>query len=450
MGVCELCTAHFGGSLHEESRLKILARAAAHCVRETLRWGCLLFFLSSPFWCLPYVNLWIADAFSLPASHPGIALALAFSLTVQVLIAFQFLLPILVLMLLPHERIRDPKMIIRYGEKFRDHKLTTPDFLVVTSRLWPAVFQGLFGFLSLPRPFQAVVLLKKSTYEKLDEAEFSFWIHRITITGEFQIQGRLIFWSYFFATLAWHGHGLEWILAGVGVLSIFVFSELALDRLMILSLEGLPSVYWQMLRKVYGSWLTPRFRTERYFDFSTRPWTQKTHWLPALAVVATLTVPFQSPHSKPVENPITESALFLLIEKQDEKALARLLQTHEQKSQLQMSSLRFGGATPVLWAAKTSSPKVLYLLLQQGGSLAEKDALGRNALFYALENPQGVQMLNYLLLGKWDLKQTDSSGQTILDLAIQQNKSEVVDLLLKKDPSLKPETSATEHSEPAS
>lgn len=425
-------------------RLKSLAVVGARALRN-------IFFVSltlSPLIWMPALYFWLWESLlqdwkSILPNHwfwaTGFETLFLVLVSLQSVIVFQILAPLWILLLIPHERIKDPKLIIRYGEKFREKQLSTPDILLIQVPWWPRILQGIIGFLSLPRPFQALVTLKAQTASALDESEFSFWIHRITTIGEHRIQGRMWLWTHIFILLSLSFAGPLAVISIFALAMIYRTTELAIDRWLVLSLEGLPSIYWSMLRKIYGNWFVPRFRSEQFFDFKERFWSQQTHWIPAVlglfAIFGSLHMPLNIIPSETSRSPDFASSEQAQIYKWIEQRDLNLLQQGQTQLRIRhwisQQSPDFENLTPLLWAAKKSTPQILYWLMQQGASLSDRDPLGRSALFWSLENPD-PQMFNYLMQGKWELHEKDATGKSLLDLAREKNRVQIVQILERK------------------
>ncbi|MEI7972867.1 MAG: ankyrin repeat domain-containing protein [Bdellovibrio sp.] len=425
-------------------RLKSLANAGAKALRNLVFVGLSL----SPLFWIPALYFWLWESSlqnwkTLLAEHwlwiASFETLFCVLVSLQSVIVFQILAPLWILILIPHERIKDPKLIIRYGEKFREKQLSTPDILLIQVPWWPRTLQGLIGFLSLPRPFQALVTLKAAASSELNESEFSFWIHRLTAIGDHKIQGRMWLWTHIFSLLGFSFAGPMALISIPALAMIYRTTELAIDRWLVLSLEGLPSIYWSMLRKIYGNWFVPRFRSEQFFDFKERAWAQQTHWVPAIlglsAVLGSLHMPWKISTSDLLRAPDFASKEQRQLYEWIDQGNLKLLQQSQNQIRVQhwisQKSPDFENLTPLLWAAKKSTPQIIYWLLQQGASLSDRDPLGRSALFWSIENPD-PQMFDYLLQGKWELQEKDATGKNILDLAREKNRTQIVQILEKK------------------
>ena len=346
------------------------------------------------------------------------------SLSLQFMIGVQILAPPLILLLLPHERIRDPKQIIRYGEKFRDLNLSTPTFILLDLASWPSLLQGLIGFFSLPKPLHSLVVLKVDTIKNLSPEEFDFLVFRMALLGKKSFQGKILFWMFFLIPLTFHMHIELALLALFTWIAILVLREWTLDHMMILSLEGLPSHYWSMLRKLYGNFWVPEFRRKRYFEFKTPFWLQRLHYLPVIfwtlcmmawplgkskvtpqasekktnsAVLSSISQSHQTPPTNLSFNsdgsPVpTEDKTAPPSEKSNEL----VSRTNELVSDLGLSAT----PSPLLAAAAQGTPQQVYDLTRTGANLLVTDENGNTILHYALKNPRRKEMLSYLLQSK--------------------------------------------------
>ncbi len=442
--------------------------------------------------------------------------------SVQVFVVSNLMLPVLFQIFIPNERIRDPKTIIRFSEKFRSLGLNSPTFILIPLSFWPRIFEGVIGFQNLPNPFNAAVLIKKSIYDDFKSEEFDFYCLKISYYLK-NYRSRFLLKFYFLGFFPIF-YARVFSLSAVDLFQIeagFLFlmfviqwvKKLELDELLIFSLEGLPSVYWNMEQKISLPISLPRFRKKRAFSFSTsRPLFLKTKLIGALQFIfviglvfnfsppvssksAQRTLPYEtpttqavltandlksaerpsssgeqmaktglevtptddmvsaqelsdssagksnsdrlnvssSPHLPVAPKPSDTAQIFFLIEKKDTAAIRSLLfdpLTHTQT--LQQRNKNFQGATILQWAAKHADIHLVYMLSLAGAKTAELDENDQNILFYAVENPQAVAMMNYLLQIPINLNQRNSQGQTVLDVAQEKNLNAVQQLLEKK------------------
>lgn len=429
-----------------------------------------------PLLAITYGNLRLLRSFQIQPTttdSPLEIIIIALGISLQLMLLFQVFVPLAIQMFIPHHRIRDPKQIIRYGEKFREQKLSTPTFLLIEKAWpWPNILQGLVGFFALPKPFHAIVIMKEEVFESLSQDEFDFWVLRNATLGANSLQGRLIFWILLLTPLTFLFHPGLGALSLVCWMGMWVLREWELDHLMVLSLEGLPSAYWNMIRKTHGAWTLMGIRNTRYFGFSTPFWVKKLHFIPVLLLAATtflfhqtLQPPGQGtdPGREPGRGTGPQAEVKLEIEAMqlpvfqyiaqakgfpEELSQLKRLITEAQKELIPGDSTSHAegdattspldgwvrepklGATPLLWAAQYSTQQVVYFLLTQGASLEEVDHRGEGILFYGLRNRNSYEMISYLLQGKINLQRRNQEGKTVHDLAVELNNTKVRDLLI--------------------
>ncbi|GIL16682.1 MAG: hypothetical protein BroJett040_04330 [Oligoflexia bacterium] len=362
--------------------------------------------------------------------------------------------PIMMILLFPVSRLRDPKYIIRLGERFRKLKLSAPQiFIIRNSGLhflnnWPVL-----GFFVLPKPFGASIFMTQSAFDKLKFLDFDETISQYAVRARYHrwtspalVFGTttLILYSVFFLFhkniephLLMNFDGA--LIKNISLGAIAAVISLAITYFTKKS-QSLETTY--QLHRIQDSSDLEYPRPSKsiiliraytlvsflLFGLSTVLLSLNTQVQNQLSEVRVPKIQFEFPKLLSSKSEITKA----IEEKNHRKVM--LLIGQEKDRQLEPT---LNNATPLLVAAQNSDLKTIYLLLMVGHSLDEVDDEGRNIFFYALQSPDRMRVLKYLLQTKANRNHQDKNKMTPLDYAREKKLADAEALLLS-EPSQEP------------
>jgi len=397
--------------------------------------------------------------------------------------------PVLLLIFFKTERLRNPKVIIQIGDRFRKMGLPSPQIFILTDshQVWK---NKVLGFFALPSPFGSLLLVGPEISESLDSEQFDTWICHQVIESKFykySRRGFLIFllipFSLFLglfsgsilfgfeSPIAYLFSVFIAIVCGVFIFQISKQRIFDIDFRSIRSFHLNPELYFQIesfshphrqitfaqTSEKYDAEISiPSFRPQlisylfiflistlaiglgffvdqkysKEFSlqtlFDSIDQSQK-----QIHVVKLNTPPERALAVTPIAEPtqavgITPAPISKAVLDGDIRQVVRVLGTG---IRLDFKDTQLGGATPLLLAIKNGDLEMVYVLLAIGAKFSDTDDLGRNALFYALEAPNPTHVIRYALSGKADPLLKAIDGKTALDQAKEQKMIEAASLL---------------------
>lgn len=339
-------------------------------------------------------------------------------------VGLQAIFPMLAILVFQHERLREPRRVIRLGEVFRKLGLTSPEVILVQGPL-PSLLQGQWGFFSMPRPFGAILLVQRQSLERLSANELDQALASVAVEAR-------------------HHRGTGWLLltgawltAGVGLggyTGASLADLLGLDHIRLLSIVGAISLgglaWWNNLQ-----WLRLRrgaiaLRSSQIFGFSLEDLQTARNLLAQIASFDGVLQPL-SPWEKQDENLLSDWHL----DSSQSYSAARLAirpavilvalgvvvagANHSLRID-QLVDLRPPQVTetPLLRACKSGDLQKIYEVLSgRLERIDHQDELGKSCLFYALDGSDPDRTLKYVLLASPSLLLRDQQGRTALDYA---------------------------------
>lgn len=402
------------------------------------------------------------------------------------------ILPTLLLIFLKLERERSPKKIIQFGDRFRRVGLSSPQIFILkeTSRFNNFIWGNkLIGYFGLPSPLGAILLLD-SRASQLSEESLDEYLCPMVVEARYARFSSILFsFPSFFVSLGFISVGLSIYFLQERISSILAFSAVGFATSVIFALlytksrgafleERLHTVFAikQKHQSVFN--FLPNFKKDLYHPWYLTAIPLACFAILFLSLVSSLPIhSFDSfvsmasnrlePKPEPIQESVQTSDSSETISTASSPAapvanfqtpvisdLSTAINSGDMRKTIQLIGRgknikdrdpAVSGATPLLLALKNGDTEMAYLLLVMGSSLSnEVDDAGRGALFYALESPNRLRTVGYVLSGRVDVNQKSLDGLTAYDYAIKNGWTDVTEILAKRGIASTPDATSAE------